>query len=123
MSTGYHEANLSDAATNIHRAIASLQEELEATDWYNQRADVSQDEELTAILEHNRNEEIEHACMLLEYLRRNMPEFDEELRTYLFKSAPITQLEELAEAEEEEGTDAGEANDAQDESLGIGGNV
>ncbi|MFW6414066.1 MAG: encapsulin-associated ferritin-like protein [Verrucomicrobiota bacterium] len=94
MSTGYHENGLSEKAKEIHRALASLQEELEAVDWYNQRVDVSDDDGLRAILEHNRNEEIEHAAMALEYLRRNFPEFDEHLRTYLFTSAPVTELEE-----------------------------
>ena len=94
MSTVYNESGLSQDAREVHRALASLIEELEAVDWYNQRADVSQDEELKAILIHNRNEEIEHASMALEWLRRKMPNFDQELRTYLFTSAPITQVEE-----------------------------
>ncbi len=94
MGTVYHEANLSEQTKDIHRALASLQEELEATDWYNQRLDVAADAALKSVLEHNRNEEIEHACMLLEWLRRRMPVFDRTLRTYLFTSAPITALEE-----------------------------
>lgn len=102
MSTGYHEDQLSDAAKEVHRALASLQEELEAVDWYNQRADVTTDQELKAILIHNRNEETEHAAMLLEWLRRKEAHFDEHLQTYLFKTRPITELEEIAEAEERE---------------------
>ena len=117
MSTGYHEQGLSQETQSIHRALASLQEELEATDWYHQRIDVAEDEELKDILAHNRNEEIEHAMMLLEYLRRKMPEFDTHLRTYLFTSKPITELED-----EEEG-EGGEAEESagSDGSLGIGG--
>lgn len=94
MSSGYHETGLSEKAKEIHRALASLQEELEAVDWYNQRVDTSGDQALADILEHNRNEEIEHACMALEYLRREFPEFDDNLRTYLFTSAPVTEVEE-----------------------------
>lgn len=122
MSSSYHEANLSAAAQEIHRALASLQEELEAVDWYHQRADVTTDESLKAILEHNRNEEIEHACMALEYLRRNFPEFDEEMRTYLFKSAPITELEEIAEAGENGDEQPESGQDSAGKGLGIGAN-
>jgi len=94
MSTVYHESGLSEETKAAHRALSSLIEELEAVDWYNQRADVAQDEELKKILIHNRNEEMEHAAMLLEWLRRKYPDFDEELKTYLFKTAPITEIEE-----------------------------
>jgi ferritin-like protein len=113
MSTVYHETGLSEDAKDIHRALASLIEELEAVDWYNQRADVTGNPELKSILLHNRNEEIEHAAMALEWLRRKIPEFDEELRTYLFSTAPITEIEgEDVETEEEGKHPAG--------SLGIG---
>jgi ferritin-like protein len=98
MSSQYQEANLSAGAQDLHRALASLQEELEAVDWYNQRIDTTSNVELAAVLEHNRNEEIEHASMILEWIRRTTPEFDETLGTYLFKDAPITQLENAAEA-------------------------
>jgi ferritin-like protein len=94
MSTVYHESDLSPGAREIHRALASLTEELEAIDWYNQRMDVTEDAELRDILEHNRNEEIEHASMVLEWIRRKIPRFDEELRTYLFTSGSITEAEE-----------------------------
>ena len=67
-----------------HQAIASLMEELEAVDWYNQRADACTDPELKAVLEHNRDEEIEHAAMALEWIRRNNKVFDKELREFLF---------------------------------------
>jgi ferritin-like protein len=94
MSTTYNESGLSQEAQEVHRALASLIEELEAIDWYNQRADVTKDDGLKAILLHNRNEEIEHASMALEWLRRRIPNFDAELKTYLFTSAPITEVEE-----------------------------
>ena len=83
---------LNEKTRNITRAINSLKEELEAVDWYNQRVEASSDEELKAIMAHNRDEEIEHACMTLEWLRRNMDGWDEELKTYLFTSGPITSI-------------------------------
>ncbi len=91
----YHEPpqQVSEQTKNYTRALHSLQEEIEAVDWYQQRVDVTSDESLKAILAHNRDEEIEHACMALEWLRRNMPGWDEELKTYLFTDKPITGLE------------------------------
>jgi ferritin-like protein len=88
---GYHEPieELSDATRDMHRAITSLMEELEAVDWYNQRAEASRDSELKAILEHNRDEEKEHASMLLEWIRRRDPMFSKELKDYLFTTDPI----------------------------------
>lgn len=90
-SAGYHEPTeeLSDQARDMHRAIVSLMEELEAVDWYNQRADVCKDKELKAILEHNRDEEKEHASMMLEWIRRKDPKFSKELKDYLFTKKPI----------------------------------
>jgi uncharacterized protein len=81
----YHEPYelLPDDARDLHRAVKSLMEELEAVDWYN--------------LSHHRDEEIEHACMLLEWLRRRSPKWDENLRNYLFTEAPITEVEESLE--------------------------
>lgn len=79
---------------DIHRAVVSLMEELEAVDWYRQRADACDDEQLRAILEHNMNEEIEHASMVLEWLRRHVPKIDAALKTYLFTSGDVTKLEE-----------------------------
>jgi ferritin-like protein len=73
----------------MHRAIVSLMEELEAVDWYNQRADACKDQELRAILQHNRDEEKEHASMVLEWIRRRDPAFDKELRDYLFTTRPL----------------------------------
>ena len=88
---GYHEPieELSDETRDFHRAITSLMEELEAVDWYNQRVDACKDEELKAILAHNRDEEIEHAAMVLEWIRRRNPVFDTELRNFLFTEKPI----------------------------------
>lgn len=88
-SEGLHEQNLSAEALNLHRAIVSLMEELEAVDWYNQRAEACTDADLKKILEHNRDEEIEHAIMVLEWLRRNNPVFDKEMRKRLFKDDTI----------------------------------
>ncbi|HUX65165.1 ferritin-like domain-containing protein [Sulfuricella sp.] len=90
-SVGYHEPveELSTETRDMHRAIVSLMEELEAVDWYNQRADACKDTELKAILEHNRDEEKEHASMLLEWIRRKDPKFTKELKDYLFTEKPI----------------------------------
>ena len=90
-SEGFHEPleKLSEETMDRHRAIVSLMEELEAVDWYQQRVDATKDPELKAILAHNRDEEIEHAAMVLEWLRRSMPQFDKELRENLFKDGPI----------------------------------
>ncbi len=89
---GYHEPveKLSAATMDMHRAIVSLMEELEAVDWYNQRVDACTDPELKAILAHNRDEEKEHAAMVLEWIRRRDPRFDHELKDTLFKEGPIT---------------------------------
>jgi ferritin-like protein len=90
-SEGYHEPveELSQATRDMHRAILSLMEELEAVDWYAQRAEACKDPELRAILEHNRDEEKEHAAMVLEWIRRHDPRFSKELKDYLFTSKPI----------------------------------
>ena len=92
---GYHEPveELSSQARDLHRAIISLMEELEAVDWYNQRVDACKDEDLKAILAHNRDEEKEHAAMLVEWLRRNDKRFEKELKDYLFTDKPIVALE------------------------------
>lgn len=83
---GYHEpvAELSAETRDMHRAITSLMEELEAVDWYNQRVDACKDPELKSILAHNRDEEKEHAAMVLEWIRRRDPAFDKELRDWIF---------------------------------------
>ena len=94
--SNYHEPLelLDEKARNISRALNSLKEEIEAIDWYNQRVAACQDSSLKAVLAHNRDEEIEHACMALEWLRRNMDAWDEELRTYLFTEGDLTSLED-----------------------------
>ena len=88
---GYHERfeDLSDATRDMHRAITSLMEELEAVDWYNQRVDACKDADLKAILAHNRDEEKEHASMVLEWIRRRDPVFDKHLREFLFTEGEI----------------------------------
>lgn len=87
---------LSRRTLERHYAITSLMEEWEAVDWYRQRADDTEDPELKAILLHNAREELEHAAMVLEWIRRNDPEVDEQLREYLFKEGSITGHEEGA---------------------------
>ena len=81
----------------MHRAITSLMEELEAIDWYDQRIDATGDAELAAVLAHNRDEEKEHACMVLEWIRRHDPYFDVCLRRFLFTSGRIEEIEEAHE--------------------------
>ncbi|MBW8053955.1 MAG: encapsulin-associated ferritin-like protein [Acidiferrobacterales bacterium] len=91
VNEGYHEeiSDLSDPTRDMHRAITSLMEELEAIDWYNQRVDACKDPELKAILAHNRDEEKEHAAMVLEWIRRQDETFSKELRDYLFTQKSI----------------------------------
>ena len=91
VNEGYHEPiqELSDETRDMHRAIISLMEELEAVDWYNQRVDACKDEDLKAILAHNRDEEKEHAAMVLEWIRRKDSTFDKELKDYLFTEKEI----------------------------------
>ena len=114
-SAGLHESEqlLSSAAVDRHRAIVSIQEELEAVDWYDQRVEATTDESLATVLAHNRDEEKEHAAMTIEWLRRNDPVLDGHLRTYLFTSEPVTAVEAEAEGGSS-GTGPG------DGSLGIG---
>jgi ferritin-like protein len=102
---------LAPSTIDRHRAIVSLMEELEAVDWYEQRVDATSDDELGAILAHNRDEEREHAAMILEWLRRNDPRWDRVFRTYLFTDAAITELEH-------EATEEGAAPEPRD--LGLG---
>jgi uncharacterized protein len=100
-SAGLHEPvdKLGGGTIDQHRAIVSIQEELEAVDWYNQRAHATDDATLAAVLEHNRDEEKEHAAMTLEWLRRHDPVLDQHLRTYLFTEGSITEIEHEAEQE------------------------
>lgn len=94
MAGNLYEKELSEEAMDLHRAISSLIEELEAVDYYNQRAEITKDEELRKIMEHNRDEEKEHAAMLVEYLRRKDLTFEKELKEFLFTEGSITELEE-----------------------------
>jgi ferritin-like protein len=102
-------ATLGSEIIDRHRAITSLMEELEAVDWYDQRVKATADEELRAILAHNRDEEKEHAAMVLEWLRRRDATLSTQLKTYLFKDGPIR-----------EGGPAKATGGAGDGSLGIG---
>jgi len=92
MSSESIETGLSSEALDLHRALASLQEELEAIDYYHQRVDVAEDESLKAVMAHNRDDEMEHAAMLLEWLRRALPGFDVQLKKFLFTADAITPL-------------------------------
>jgi uncharacterized protein len=98
-STTFHESEerLSPATRDLHRAIVSLMEELEAVDWYQQRVDATEDAELREILSHNRDEEKEHAAMVLEWIRRRDKGFDTKLREYLFSEGSIIGREEALE--------------------------
>jgi uncharacterized protein len=99
-STTFHEAEarLSPRTRDLHRAIVSLQEELEAIDWYQQRVDATEDAELREILAHNREEEVEHAAMVLEWIRRHDADFAAKLKIYLFTEGSIIERENVAEA-------------------------
>ncbi len=124
-SETYHEPLelLSERTRNLHRAIVSLIEELEAVDWYGQRAEAASDPELKSVLLHHRREEIEHAFMNLEWLVRNEETFAEHARTYLFSQGPITEVEEAATvAEVQSGSQSrpGPPAATSGRSLGIG---
>src|SRR5262245_22657271 len=99
-SDTYHEPLdlLSEETRNMHRAIVSLMEELEAIDWYQQRAEACSDGQLKAVLNHNKNEEIEHATMVMEWIRRHNDHFNEMMRKYLFTEQPITSIEKAGAA-------------------------
>lgn len=92
----YHESQdkLTKKTKELHRALNSLIEELEAVDWYQQRVDATEDENLREILAHNRDEEKEHAAMILEWIRRNDKAMEKELETYLFQKGKITEIED-----------------------------
>jgi uncharacterized protein len=94
-SAGTHEPleKLETLTVDLHRALRSLMEELEAVDWYQQRVDATDDADLKRVLAHNRDEEIEHAAMVLEWIRRNNSTFDRMLRAYLFTEGEITGIE------------------------------
>lgn len=109
-SDTYHEPYelIAENVRDLHRAIVSLMEELEAIDWYSQRASACGDKELAGVLLHNRDEEVEHAMMVLEWIRRRDPVFDRYAREYLFTERPLLELEE-----------SGEPDDSHD-GLGVG---
>jgi ferritin-like protein len=106
-STTFHESEerLSPRTRDMHRAIVSLMEELEAVDWYQQRMDATEDSELREILRHNRDEEKEHAAMVLEWIRRRDDGFSRVLKTYLFSEGSITELEDVVEKGNGDGAD------------------
>jgi len=116
-SESYHEPSelLAEETRDLHRAIVSLKEELEAVDWYQQRAEACSDGELRAVLVHNKNEEIEHAMMILEWLRRHSSVFAANIEIYLGSSGPITEVETKKNAGSREKTES-----AASASLGIG---
>lgn len=119
-STALHEPaeRLSEDTKDMHRAIVSLMEELEAVDWYQQRADATNDASLAAVLLHNMREEVEHAMMTLEWIRRKSATFDEHCRRYLFTEGPITEVEASAKASSEKAPSGGRVSSSP--SLGIG---
>ncbi len=119
-SESLHEATevLSAETKDMHRALVSLREELDAVDWYQQRAEGCTDDELRAVLLHNKNEEIEHAMMVLEWIRRKSPVFEAHIKTYLGSSGPITAIEAAATGGGE--AKAGPAAGSASPSLGIG---
>jgi ferritin-like protein len=115
-SEGLHEPleSLRPETVERHRAIVSLMEELEAIDWYDQRVDATSDPDLRRVLEHNRDEEKEHAAMTLEWIRRHDPVFDKQLREWLFTDRVIG-VDAEAEGESEA------ASRAAGPTLGVGG--
>jgi ferritin-like protein len=123
-SAAYHESLdvLKPETLDHHRAIVSIMEELEAIDWYDQRVDATNDQSLAAILAHNRDEEKEHAAMLLEWLRRRDPKLDEHLRGYLFTEQSVIEREHELDAAGNDGanTSPAAARSSGDGSLGIG---
>ena len=100
-SVGFHEApeKLTTETQDLHRALTSLMEELEAVDWYQQRVDATHDPELREILKHNRDEEVEHAMMVLEWIRRKDAVFAKQAAKFLGKAGGIVEEEEHEHAE------------------------
>jgi ferritin-like protein len=123
-SVGYHESEttLTPETQDNHRALTSMQEELEAADWYDQRVDAATDPDLKAILKHNRNEEIEHFVMILEWLRRRDAKLSGELQGRLFTTTSIVQQEQAEKGETAAATPAGAEGGGpmSGASLGIG---
>jgi len=120
--TDYHEPLdvLSSLDKDVAKALTSLKEEIEAVNWYHQRAAVCSDAELKEVLSHNRDEEIEHACMLMEWLRRNVPEWNEQMKTYFFTEKPITEIEEDEEGEAASVSSETESRPAAAAGIGVG---
>jgi len=118
-STTFHESeeHLSPATRDMHRALVSLMEELEAVDWYQQRMDATESVELRDILRHNRDEEKEHAAMVLEWIRRHDPAFDTKLREYLFTQGSIVGREASLE---KQGANGHGANGAAGTRVSVG---
>ena len=118
-SAGYHEAEskLRPETQDNHRALTSMQEELEAADWYDQRVDAATDQGLKEILAHNRDEEKEHFAMLVEWYRRRDAKMDAHLKEYLFTSGSLIALEKAGAGDGDGGADAAEGGAG---SLGIG---
>lgn len=112
---------LSPETLSLHQAITSLKEELEAVDWYRQRADDCEDAALKEVLLHNMREEVEHASMILEWIRRNNADFDKELRDYLFTEKPITAAEAAATGKDA-ASESGEPDEADASAGGHRGN-
>ncbi len=122
-SEGLHEAAelLGEDTIDRHRAFTSMIEEFQAVDWYDQRVHATNDSSLADVLAHNRDEEKEHASMTLEWLRRRDPVLDTHLRTYLFTTEPVTEVEaEAAEGNGGGGAAAGSARGSGSGTLGIG---
>jgi hypothetical protein len=109
---------LSRSTLSLHHAIVSVMEELDAIDWYRQRADDAEDEALKALLLHNMREEMEHASMLLEWIRRQSSDFDGFLRTYLFTEGSILEIEDAA-TEGDAGDKGGAGKSSGDRSRGF----
>ena len=126
MGDQYHEpaGELSGRTRDLTRVLVSLKEEIEAIDWYNQRIELASDEQVKRLLRHNQEEEMEHAAMALEHLRRTMPGWDDALRTYLFTEGELTELENEAMGRTvDEGmvpSSTGESSQRAADGLGIG---
>jgi uncharacterized protein len=116
-SVGYHESEdkLRPETMDNHRAFTSMQEELEAADWYDQRVDAATDPDLKAILAHNRDEEKEHFAMLLEWYRRRDAKMDAHLKEYLFSTGSLIAREQASAGGGDGGGEAGGGG-----ALGIG---
>jgi ferritin-like protein len=119
-STTLHEDGLPPDVVDRHRAIVSMMEELEAVDWYDQRVNATSDPTLAAVLGHNRDEEKEHFCMALEWLRRHDPVLDENLRTYLFTDGQDILAVEHAAEQDDGGDTASTAPTPTGRSLRVG---